>query len=77
MLRWVTVATTITIPQRSTFNKTVEGSEFAVTVQGLTKKYRDLVAVNQVSFDVKRGEIFSLLGPNGAGKPSSKKSAEN
>lgn len=34
----------------------------------LMKKYGELVAVRDVSLDVKRGEIFSLLGPNGAGK---------
>ena len=40
----------------------------AVSVNNLTKSYGDLVAVNDVSFVVKEGEIFALLGPNGAGK---------
>lgn len=35
---------------------------------GLTKRYGDLTAVDNVSFEVERGEIFGLLGPNGAGK---------
>jgi ABC-2 type transport system ATP-binding protein len=39
-----------------------------VEVRNLTKRYDDLVAVNDVSFDIEKGEIFGLLGPNGAGK---------
>ena len=39
-----------------------------VEVKGLTKGYGDLVAVNEVSFEIEQGEIFGLLGPNGAGK---------
>ena len=37
-------------------------------VDGITKKYGGLVAVNNVSFDVADGEILSVIGPNGAGK---------
>jgi ABC-2 type transport system ATP-binding protein len=37
-------------------------------VENLTKRYGDLTAVNDISFTVKRGEIFAFLGPNGAGK---------
>jgi ABC-2 type transport system ATP-binding protein len=39
-----------------------------VVVENLVKKYKDLVAVNGISFSIRRGEIFALLGPNGAGK---------
>ena len=39
-----------------------------IQVQELSKKYGDLTAVNQLSFQVPRGRIFGLLGPNGAGK---------
>lgn len=40
----------------------------AIQVSHLTRNFDDLVAVDDISFDVKTGEIFSLLGPNGAGK---------
>ena len=40
----------------------------AVEVEELTKKFGDFLAVDRVSFQVQRGEIFGFLGPNGAGK---------
>jgi ABC-2 type transport system ATP-binding protein len=40
----------------------------AVAVHGLVKRFGDLAAVDDVSFDVRPGEIFGFLGPNGAGK---------
>ncbi len=40
----------------------------AIEVERLTKKFGELVAVNEVSFEVRAGEVFGLLGPNGAGK---------
>ncbi len=40
----------------------------AIEVQHIVKKYGDFTAVDDVSFQVKEGEIFGLLGPNGAGK---------
>ena len=39
-----------------------------VTVQGLSKNYGELKAVDNISFAVEKGEIFGLVGPNGAGK---------
>lgn len=42
--------------------------ENVIEVEGLTKQYGDLTAVNGVDLAIKQGEIFSLLGPNGAGK---------
>jgi len=39
-----------------------------IRVQNLVQKFGDFAAVNDISFDVKKGEIFAFLGPNGAGK---------
>ncbi|MDE2019595.1 MAG: ATP-binding cassette domain-containing protein [Patescibacteria group bacterium] len=39
-----------------------------ISVKNLTKKFDDFTAVDGISFDVKKGEIFAFLGPNGAGK---------
>ncbi|MCZ6751149.1 MAG: ATP-binding cassette domain-containing protein, partial [Acidobacteria bacterium] len=39
-----------------------------IEVQGLTKRYGRTVAVQDVNFSVKKGEILGFLGPNGAGK---------
>ncbi len=40
----------------------------AIKTQGLTKKYKDVVAVSDLSLEIDEGEIFALLGVNGAGK---------
>ena len=42
--------------------------EHAIDVEKLTKRYGDLLAVNDISFHVRAGEVFAFLGPNGAGK---------
>jgi ABC-2 type transport system ATP-binding protein len=39
-----------------------------ITVNGLTKRYAHTIAVDQISFEVKQGQIVGFLGPNGAGK---------
>ncbi len=44
------------------------GPEAVLSVEGLTKRYGSLVAVDGISFQVARGETFGMLGPNGAGK---------
>ena len=43
----------------------------AITVDSATRRFGDLVAVDNLSFNVRHGEIFGLLGPNGAGKTTS------
>jgi ABC-2 type transport system ATP-binding protein len=43
-------------------------TEIAVEVEGLTRTYGDFVAVDHVSFQVEKSEVFGFLGPNGAGK---------
>ncbi len=47
-----------------------------IEVKDFRKVYGDLVAVDSLSFEVQRGEIFGLLGPNGAGKTSTLESLE-
>jgi len=42
--------------------------ENIIDVSNLTKQYKDILAVNRISFTVKREDIFGFLGPNGAGK---------
>ena len=45
-----------------------QNTDSIIEVKNLTKKFGDFTAVDNISFDVKKGEIFGLLGPNGAGK---------
>jgi ABC-2 type transport system ATP-binding protein len=52
----------------------VSGSDDVVlSIEGLTRSYDGLVAVDDLSLDVRRGEVFGLLGPNGAGKTTTVK----
>ena len=41
---------------------------YALQVQGLSRRYGDLLAVDDLTLQIKKGEIFGFLGPNGAGK---------
>jgi len=43
-------------------------SDALIITEGLTKRYGDLVALNDLSLTVERGSIFGFIGPNGAGK---------
>jgi ABC-2 type transport system ATP-binding protein len=43
-------------------------SENAIHVEGISKTYGDFRAVDNLNFDVRRGEVFAMLGPNGSGK---------
>ena len=43
-------------------------SEPIIELAGLTKKYGDKTAVDQLTLTIYKGEVFGLLGPNGAGK---------
>lgn len=42
--------------------------DIAIDVEGMTKRFGDRTVVNQISLQVKKGEIFGFLGPNGSGK---------
>ena len=42
----------------------------AINIEGLSKRYRDVLAVDRLSLSIEEGELFSLLGVNGAGKTS-------
>jgi ABC-2 type transport system ATP-binding protein len=53
---------------QKTDHMTAAPTPYAVTVRNLTRKFEDFVAVDDISFDVKQGEIFGFLGANGAGK---------
>lgn len=50
------------------FSPASASNESPVKAENLTKKFGSFTAVNNVSFEIKKGEIFGLLGPNGAGK---------
>jgi ABC-2 type transport system ATP-binding protein len=51
-------------------------SETVIKVESLVKKYGKFTAVDGISFNIKRGEIFAFLGPNGAGKTTTVESLE-
>jgi ABC-2 type transport system ATP-binding protein len=48
-------------------------SEIMIETQGLSKYYGDFIAVEDLSFSIKEGEVVAFLGPNGAGKSTTMK----
>ena len=42
--------------------------EYAIEVNNLVKRYKDMLALDHFNMSVKEGEVFGLLGPNGSGK---------
>ncbi|PQV57232.1 branched-chain amino acid transport system permease protein [Defluviimonas denitrificans] len=57
-------AMTAPLPRRNALGK----GAALLTVDGVVKRFKGLVAVNEVSFDIRAGEMVGLIGPNGAGK---------
>jgi len=47
----------------------------SIETNKLTKKFGDFTAVNKITFDVKKGEVFGFLGANGAGKTTANRPA--
>jgi ABC-2 type transport system ATP-binding protein len=50
------------------FNETMMETENIISTKNLTKRFGDFTAVDAISFEVKKGEVFGFLGANGAGK---------
>ncbi len=61
-----------TFPGKTSYETTDDS--YALKIEGLTKTFNGFKAVDNISFSVKKGEIFGFLGPNGAGKTTTIKS---
>jgi ABC-2 type transport system ATP-binding protein len=46
----------------------MNNGDYSIEVKDLTKKFGDFTAVNNINFQIKKGEVFGFLGPNGSGK---------
>ena len=53
---------------RESHGEDTHGDDAAVRVEGLTRRFADLTAVDHLDFTVARGELFGIVGPDGAGK---------
>ena len=58
----------ISYGNRIMLNSTALTDEFVIQTHGLTKRYRNVVAVDNLSMEIRRGRVYGLLGPNGSGK---------
>jgi len=56
------------VPPLARRARPIVSGQSVLTIQGATKRFGALAAVNDVSFEVKTGEVLGLIGPNGAGK---------
>lgn len=56
------------VEQGNVAEPSLDRNDAAISIHGLTKKFGNITAVNQISLDIKKGELFGLLGANGAGK---------
>ena len=52
-----------------------QNQKVVISVKNLVKRFGDFTAVDDISFDIHKGEIFGFLGPNGAGKSTTMKIA--
>ena len=59
------------VPLQPIMEENMNNERLVLRTEGLVKRYGKRTVVNDVSFDVKQGEIVGLLGPNGAGKTTS------
>src|SRR5688572_29826486 len=55
-------------PNRGMSPEAVASSEVAIRIEGLSKQFKDVTAVDQISFKVGAGEVYGFMGHNGAGK---------
>ncbi|HEO98816.1 MAG: ribosome-associated ATPase/putative transporter RbbA [Campylobacterales bacterium] len=64
---------TLVVPPRSSTPSENGNGKEAITAEGLTMRFGDFTAVDEVSFSIERGEIFGFLGSNGCGKTTTMK----